>query len=124
MYAVLDGVDMLTLADLGGPAGYASSPPEVIRFSYQIYVNRRRIVARSAAAHEVGHILTYRYVDDTGIGLFWNGDDYECLAEALGRIMTAWTNRSYSPGYGGRYDACAVSPLAVATANDILATQT
>ena len=105
VYAVLGGVDMLTLPDLGGPAGYASTPPEAIRFSYQIYSNRRRIVARSAAAHEVGHILTYRYVDDTGIGLFWNGDEYECLAEALGRAMTAWTGRGYSPGYGGRYDA-------------------
>jgi hypothetical protein len=124
MYAVLGGVDMLTLPDLGGPAGYASSPPEAIRFSYQIYSNRRRVVARSAAAHEVGHILTYRYVDDTGIGRSWNGDEYECLAEALGRAMTAWTGRGYSPGYGGRFDACSTGMWAVATANEILRTQT
>ncbi len=124
VYAVLGGVDMLTLPDLGGPAGYASTPPEVIRFAHQIYNNRRRIVARSAAAHEVCHILTYRYIEDTGIGLFWNGDDYECLAEALGRSVTAWTGRGYSSGYGGRYDICSTGPWAVATANDILATQT
>ncbi len=124
VFAVLGGVDMATLPDLGGPAGYASTPPEVIRFAYQIYNNRRRIVARSTAAHEVGHILAYRYIAQTGNGIFWSGDDHECIAEALGRIMTAWTGRGYSPGYGGRYDSCAVSPLVVATANDILATQT
>ena len=123
VYAVLGGVDMQTLPDLGGPAGYASTPPEMIRFAYAIYVGRR-VVARSAAAHEVGHILTYRYIDDTGIGYDWSSDDYECLAEALGRIMTAWTGRGYSPGYGGRYDSCALSPLAVGIANDILARET
>ena len=79
---------------------------------------------RSTAAHEVGHILTYRYVQHTGIGITWNGDDYECLAEAIGRILSGQLGRSYSPGYGGYYDACAVSPPAVAAANDILSRET
>ncbi len=121
---VLDGVDMQTVPSLGGPAGVASTPPERIRFAYLIYEGQRRAVARSTAAHEVGHILAFRYVQHTGIGIYWSGDDHECLAEAIGRILFGRLGRTYSPGYGGYYDACAVSPLAVDTANAILANET
>ena len=115
---------MRTDPTLGGPAGYASTPPERIRFAYLIYENRRRNVARSMAAHEVGHILTFRWVQHTGHGFDFSTDDHECLAEAIGRKLVGQLGRTYSPGYGGFYDACSLSPETMSLANEIVDRET
>lgn len=133
VFGVLGGVDMQTLPALPqGAAGLASTPPERIRFAYLIYEGHRRNVARSTAAHEVGHILTFRWIqagnpESRVDGLFGYqdyGSGHECIAEAIGRVLFARLGRfNYSPGYGGLFDACAVSGEAQALANEIVDAQ-
>jgi hypothetical protein len=127
VFAVLGDVDMATEPVLPeGAAGYASTPPDRIRVAQLVYVNYRRNVARSVAAHEVGHILTFRWINDghpeSAVDTIGG---HECIAEAIGRLLFAELGRSnYSPGYGGQFDACATAPATVSLANDIVNSQT
>jgi hypothetical protein len=133
VFAVLGGVDMRTDPALPeGAAGFASTPPERIRFAYYIYENYRRNVARSVAAHEVGHILTFRWIVDGNPesrvdGLFGYTDlvsGHECIAEAIGRELFGRLGRSnYSSGYDGKFDACAATDEARGLAREIVDSQ-
>jgi hypothetical protein len=133
VFAVLGGVDMRTEPALDqGAAGLASTPPERIRFAYYIYENYRRNVARSVAAHEVGHMLTFRWIIDGNPesrvdGLFGYTDPvsgHECIAEAIGRELFGRLGRTnYSAGYGGQFDACAVTDEARSLATEIVDSQ-
>jgi hypothetical protein len=121
VFAMVQGVEYQTVPSLGGPAGVASYPPERIAFAELIYRHRRN-VARSVAAHEISHILAFRWERAGGsiqridaIG----GD--ECLAEALGRVMFAVRGRgNYYPGYGDTLIGCSTSLAAQGLAIEIL----
>lgn len=125
VWAVIDGtVDMQVVDSIqGGAAGVASTPPDRIRFAKFIWEGRKRTVQRSVAAHEVGHILTYRWAFDLG------GDEdevfaiggHECIAEAIAKLFYAQLGRAnHYEGYGGFYHACSTSPEASALANEIV----
>jgi hypothetical protein len=134
VFAVLGGVDMRTEPALDqGAAGLASTPPERIRFAYYIYENYRRNVARSVAAHEVGHLLTFRWIIDGNpesrvdrlFGFTDHFSGHECIAEAIGRELFGRLGRSnYSSGYGGQFDACSVTDEARTLAGEIVDSQT
>jgi hypothetical protein len=133
VYAVLGNVDMRTEPVLDqGAAGLASTPPERIRFAYYIYENYRRNVARSVAAHEVGHLLTFRWIIDGNpesrvdrlFGYTDGFSGHECIAEAIGRELFARQGRTnYSAGYGGQFDACAATDEARSLAVEIVDSQ-
>ena len=108
----VQGIPMQTLPSIGGAAGRAWWPDQTVEFAYLIYEGFRRNVARSVAAHEIGHILAYRWDYSLGgdgrrIDALHPADGGECLAEAIGKLLFALQGRTnWFAGYGGYYDAC------------------
>jgi hypothetical protein len=123
-------IPMHTLPSLGGAAGRAWWPDQTVEFAYLIYENFRRNVARSVAAHEIGHILAYRWDYELGgdgnrIRALHPVDGGECLAEAIGYLLFAQRGRhNFSPGYNRFFDACATGVQARALAEEIVAATT
>ncbi|CAN5417488.1 hypothetical protein BH23ACT3_BH23ACT3_10910 [soil metagenome] len=127
-WAAVAEIEMRTVPALpGGAAGVAAAPPDRIAFARFIY-QFRRSVARSVAAHEVGHILAWRWLRDvpgasearvSAIG------GHECLAEAIGRLLFAQQARfNYQPGYGATLIECSTSVGAGKLAIEIVGTTT
>jgi hypothetical protein len=128
VWAAVADIEMRTVPALpGGAAGVAATPPDRIAFARFIY-QFRRSVARSVAAHEVGHILTWRWLREvpgasearvSAIG------GHECLAEAIGRLLFAQQARfNYQPGYGTTLIECSTSVGAGNLAIEVVATTT
>ena len=119
-------IPMQTLPSLGGAAGRAWWPDQTVEFAYLIYEGFRRNVARSVAAHEIGHILAYRWDyalggDGRRIDALDPADGGECLAEAIGKLLFALQGRTnWFAGYGGYYEACSNGDAARSLAIEIV----
>lgn len=128
VWAVLGDVEMRTVPALpGGVAGVAATPPDRIAFARFIY-QFRRSVARSVAAHEVGHILTWRWlqtVPGASEARVQSIGGHECMAEAIGRLLFAQLARfNYQPGYGTTLIECSTSVAAGNLALEVVSTTT
>jgi hypothetical protein len=128
VWAVLGDVDLRTVPALpGGAAGVAATPPDRIAFARFIY-QFRRSVARSVAAHEVGHILTWRWlrtVPGASEARVQSIGGHECMAEAIGRLLFAQLGRfNYQPGYGTTLIECSTSVAAGNLAAEVVSTTT